>query len=201
MSFGKRGVETPSGKKLSNGPIEREPQQIGNRDRIFESKLIQQLRTIATFFAVLLGGNYVLGSGINKYVLGNPVTGMVDPRSVEGRKLQQASIDAALAARPGDVRQLEIHVDDLCMPKNAQTWRTPPDKVEYWVDSPTYWAVDAEDPRGQLLLTDVPAYLHCVAGDRAPAFLPALFREEIREPDKAVFRSESRSQPRIGPFG
>lgn len=186
MSFGKRG--TKSENERNRGETQRlSPSQTKDGAKPEGFKLVKQLMKIAGVFAICYAGyNFILPE-LLALTIGHPVTGMVPPRSPEGRALRQQAIDQALAGRSPEIRQIEVRLDEACMPTGAQTIHTPLARVEYWVDPEQQWAADVQDPRGQMHIKDVAGYLSCVSRLERQRFCQPYFRAKFASQLKRYF--------------
>lgn len=188
MSFGKRGTKSPNERHCA-GTERLSPGQTKDGAKTDSFKLVKQLSKIAGVFAICYAGyNFVLPE-LLALTIGHPITGMVPPRSPEGRALRQQAIDQALARRSPEIRQIEMRLDEACMPTGAQTIHTPLAQVEYWVDPEQQWAADVQDPRGQMHIEDVPGYLSCVSRLELQRFCQPYFQAKFASQLKRYFET------------
>ncbi|WP_036294686.1 hypothetical protein [Methylosinus sp. PW1] len=177
MSFGKRGTKSENERRAETRRLS--PGQTKGGEKADGFKLVKQLLKIAGVFAICYAGyNFILPE-LLALTIGHPVTGMVPPRSPEGRALRQQAIDRALAGRSPEIRQIEVRLDEACMPTGAQTIHTPLARVEYWVDPEQQWAADVQDPRGQMHIKDVAGYLSCVSRLERQRFCQPYFQAKF----------------------
>lgn len=189
MSFGKRGIEPPEKPQRGEATEYRSPRRVAGGGEEGNFKLLTQLLKILGVFAACYAGYSVILPKVLALTVGHPITGMVPPRSPEGRALRQKAIDRALALRSPEIREIEIRLDDACMPRGAQTIHTPLAQVEYWVDPESQWAPDAEDPRAQMHIKDASSYLACVARLERQRFCQPYFQAKYASQLKRYFET------------